>query len=379
MSPPKRVHCSRPDKEPDMTNLHDLFDDHGQSPWLDNLRRGWITSGELQRWVDIGVRGLTSNPSIFEKAIAGSADYDDEFRSSIADGMSVEDSYWRLVVSDIEAALRILRPVYDASDGGDGYVSVEVDPGLARDTDATMTAARSLWDTIAEPNLYVKIPGTTEGLAAIEQMIAEKRNINVTLLFSIDRYREVMEAYVRGLERAEGDLSRVSSVASFFISRVDGAVDTALESIGTPAARAMKGKTAVANGKLAYRAFLETFRGSRWEALQARGARVQRPLWASTSTKDPSYPDTLYVDTLIGPDTVNTLPDSTLEAFMDHGVLGRTVDDDIAEAERVIDAIAELGVDLAAVTQQLEVEGVASFEKSFTSLIETLDTKRQEL
>ena len=248
-----------------MTNLHDLFDDYGQSPWLDNLRRGWITSGELQRWVDIGVRGLTSNPSIFEKAIAGSADYDDEFRSSIAEGMSVEDSYWRLVVSDIEAALRILRPVYDASDGGDGYVSVEVDPGLARDTDGTMVAARALWDTIAEPNLYVKIPGTAEGLAAIEQMIAEKRNINVTLLFSIDRYREVMEAYLRGLERAEGDLSRVSSVASFFISRVDGAVDKALDSIGTPAAQAMKGKTAVANGKLAYRAFLETFSGARWE------------------------------------------------------------------------------------------------------------------
>ncbi len=362
-----------------MTKLHDLFQDYGQSPWLDNLRRGWITSGELQRWVDTGVRGLTSNPSIFEKAIAGSADYDDEFRSSIGEGRSVEDSYWRLVVSDIEAALRILRPVYDASDGGDGYVSVEVDPGLARDTDGTITAARALWDTIDQPNLYVKIPGTAEGLAAIEQMIAEKRNINVTLLFSIDRYREVMEAYLRGLERAEGDLARVSSVASFFISRVDGAVDKELESIGTPAARAMKGKTAVANGKLAYRAFLETFRGARWEALQDRGARVQRPLWASTSTKDPSYSDTLYVDTLIGPDTVNTLPDATLEAFIDHGALRRTVDNNVAEAEAVIDAIAELGVDLAAVTRQLEVEGVASFEKSFTSLIETLDTKRQQL
>ncbi len=362
-----------------MTKLHDLFEDYGQSPWLDNLRRGWITSGELQRWVDTGVRGLTSNPSIFEKAIAGSADYDDEFRSSISEGRSVEDSYWRLVVSDIEAALRILRPVYDASDGGDGYVSVEVDPGLARDTDGTITAARALWDTIDQPNLYVKIPGTAEGLAAIEQMIAEKRNINVTLLFSIDRYREVMEAYLRGLERAEGDLARVSSVASFFISRVDGAVDKALESIGTPAARAMKGKTAVANGKLAYRAFLETFRGARWEALQDRGARVQRPLWASTSTKDPSYSDTLYVDTLIGPDTVNTLPDATLEAFIDHGALGRTVDNNVAEADAVIDTVAELGVDLAAVTRQLEVEGVASFEKSFTSLIETLDTKRQQL
>ncbi len=362
-----------------MTNLELLFDRHGQSPWLDNLRRGWITSGELQQWVDKGVRGLTSNPSIFEKAIAGSDDYDDEFRSSIADGMSVEDSYWRLVVSDIEAALRILRPVYDASDGGDGYVSVEVDPGLARDTDATMAAARSLWDTIAQPNLYVKIPGTTEGLAAIEQMIAEKRNINVTLLFSIDRYREVMEAYLRGLERAEGDLSRVSSVASFFISRVDGAVDKALDSVGTPAAEALKGRTAVANGKLAYQAFGETFRGPRWETLQARGARVQRPLWASTSTKDPSYPDTLYVDTLIGPDTVNTLPDATLEAFIDHGTLARTVDQDLDEAQAVIAAIAELGVDLPAVTRQLEVEGVASFEKSFTSLIETLDAKRQAL
>ncbi|MDH3755895.1 MAG: transaldolase [Acidimicrobiia bacterium] len=362
-----------------MTRLHDLHTEQGQSPWLDNLRRGWITSGQLERWVENGVRGLTSNPSIFQKAIAGSEAYDHEFRDAISSGASVEDSYWRLVTSDIEAALAILRPVYDSSDGRDGYVSVEVDPGLARDTAGTETAARALWDSIDEPNLYVKIPGTAEGLPAIEQMISEKRNINVTLLFALDRYRDVMEAYISGLERADGDLSRVSSVASFFISRVDTAVDRALDAVGTPEAAALRGKTAIANGKLAYAAFLETFRGPRWEALVERGARVQRPLWASTSTKDPSFPDTLYVDTLIGPDTVNTIPDATLEAFIDHGTVRRSIDADVDQARAVVDGLAAVGVDLVGVTDQLEAEGVASFEKAFTELIGTLADKARLL
>ncbi len=362
-----------------MTRLHDLYDQQGQSPWLDNLRRGWITSGQLAEWVERGVRGLTSNPSIFQKAIAASDDYTPELTELVATGASIEDAYWSMVTTDIEHALAILRPVYDSSGGEDGYVSVEVAPSLARDTAATTTAARLLHVRIDEPNLYVKIPGTAEGLPAIETMIAEGRNINVTLLFSLDRYREVMEAYLRGLERHEGDLGSISSVASFFVSRVDTEIDGRLEAIGTPEALALRGRGAVANAKLAYQAFLETFSGQRWDALVARGARVQRPLWASTSTKNPAYPDTLYVDTLIGPNTVNTLPDATIEAFEDHGTVARTVDEGVDEAQAVLDGLAGVGVDLADVTRQLEVEGVAAFEKSFDELLTTLDQRAASL
>ncbi len=361
-----------------MTRLHDLFEQHGQSPWLDNLRRGWITSGELKGWVDQGVRGLTSNPTIFQKAIASSDDYDDQFAELVAAGESIEGTYWQLVSSDIESALSILRPVYDASDGLDGFVSVEVDPGLARDTEGTIEAARLLHEQIDEPNLYVKIPGTAEGLPAIRQMISEKRSINVTLLFSLDRYDEVIDAYLDGLEAAEGDLSRVSSVASFFISRTDSAVDARLEAIGTSEALALRGKTAIAQGQLAYRLFQERFSGPRWEALQARGARVQRPLWASTSTKNDAYPDTMYVDNLIGPETVNTLPDATLEAFLDHGTLARTVDTDYEAAEAVLAEVTAVGVDLDDVADTLEAEGVASFEKSFVDLLSTLSEKAEQ-
>jgi len=358
-----------------MTLLHDLYNNNRQSPWLDNLRRSWVSGGELQQWVDDGVRGITSNPSIFQKAIEGAADYDEQFRTSIAAGKTIEESYWDLVVTDIESALALLRPVYDESEYLDGYVSVEVAPSLARQTDGTMTAARELWDRINEPNLYVKIPGTVEGLPAIEQMLAEKRSINVTLLFSLTRYREVMEAYLSGLEKAEGDLSQVSSVASFFISRVDVAVDAELDAIGTAEAMELRGKVAVANGVLAYEAFRATFTGPRWDALVARGAKYQRPLWASTSTKDPSFPDTLYVDALIGPHTVNTIPDSTLEAFVDHGTVSRTIDDDVAGAHAVIDGLAALGIDLEAITDELEAVGVASFEGSFDTLLDSLTAK----
>ncbi len=362
-----------------MTRLHDLYAQEGQSPWLDNIRRGWITSGELAAWVEGGVRGLTSNPSIFQKAIQGSAEYDEEFTASIGSGMDVEASYWQLVTSDIRAALGILRPVYDQSDGLDGYVSVEVDPGLARNTDGTTRAARDLDERLGEPNLYVKIPATAEGLLPIQTMISEKRSINVTLIFSLERYAEVMEAYLAGLEAAEGDLRDISSVASFFISRLDVEVDRRLDAIGSPEALALRGKAAVANGKLAYELFTRTFAGPRWDALAARGARVQRPLWASTSTKNPDYPDTLYVDELIGPDTVNTLPDNTLEAFNDHGTVARTVDVAVAEAKAVIDQLAALGIDMAEVTQQLEDEGVAAFEKSFDELLGVLSEKAATL
>lgn len=362
-----------------MTRLHQLFAEQGQSPWLDNIRRGWITSGELERWVRDGVRGLTSNPSIFQKAIEGSDAYDAEFRRAIADGLGVEDAYWRLVTSDIRAALEILRPVHERSGGLDGYVSVEVDPGLARDTVGTEAAARQLHDRLAAPNLYVKIPATVEGLPAIEHMIAEKRSINVTLIFSLERYDAVIEAYLRGLEAAEGDLSGVSSVASFFVSRVDTEVDRRLEAIGTDEALALRGKAAVANAKMAYQLHLERFSGPRWEALVARGARPQRPLWASTSTKNPAYPDTKYVDELIGPGTVNTLPDTTLAAFEDHGTVARTLDRDVDEAREVLAALARVGVDMDDVTRTLEVEGVAAFEKSFVELLDVLRAKTTDL
>jgi len=359
--------------------LHDLHEIGGQSPWLDNLRRGYLRTGELQAYVDRGVRGVTSNPSIFQKAIADSDDYDDQLGELLAAGTSVEEAYWRMVTDDISEAVAVLRPVHDASDGVDGYVSVEVDPGLARDTEGTIASARGLHETIAEPNVMVKIPATAEGVPAVRAMIAEGRSINVTLIFSIDRYAEVMEAYLSGLEAyaaTDGaDLSRVASVASFFISRVDTAIDDRLTAIGTDEALALRGKAAVAQAQLAYERFTQVFSGPRWEALAARGARVQRPLWASTSTKNPEYPDTLYVDTLIGPDTVNTMPEPTLEAFADHGTVARTVDADLDGARAALDAVAAVGVDLDEVARTLEAEGVAAFEKSFDDLLGTLEAK----
>jgi transaldolase len=361
------------------TRLHELYRRCGQSPWLDNIRRGWITGGDLQRWVQQGVRGLTSNPSIFQKAITATADYDDEFRSSIDEGLDVESSYWRLVTSDISAAAAVLRSVYDQSDGLDGYVSVEVAPDLARDGEATAEAARNLHDQLALPNLYVKIPGTAEGLAPISEMIAEGNSINVTLIFSVERYLEVADAYMSGLERRSGDLSRVSSVASFFVSRIDTEVDRRLEAIGAEEALQLRGKAAIANAKVAYSHFQRLCSGPRWKALAARGARPQRLLWASTSTKNPAYPDTLYVDELIGPGTVNTLPDATLEAFEQHGAVEPTLASGVDEAVEVLDRIAAVGVDLEAVTAQLEDEGVAAFAKSFDELLGVLGDKAADL
>jgi transaldolase len=360
------------------TRLHELHA-AGQSPWLDNLRRGWLTGGELAAWVDRGIRGLTSNPSIFQKAISTGSDYDEQFSHLIQGGRSVTDAYWHLVTTDIEGALALLRPVYDSSDGVDGYVSVEVAPELARDSAGTEASARALHQAIDAPNLYVKIPGTAEGVAPIQAMIAEGRNINVTLIFSLDRYAEVMEAYLAGLEAAEGDLSHISSVASFFISRVDTEVDRRLEEIGSATALSLRGRAALAQAHLAYQRFLVTFQGPRWESLVARGARVQRPLWASTSTKNPAYPDTAYVDQLVGPDTVNTMPEETIEAFLDHGTVARTVDADFDAAQVTLDALAEVGVDLDDVAAVLEEQGVASFAKAFDELIGALDTKAAEL
>jgi transaldolase len=362
-----------------MSRLVDLHALEGQSPWLDNVRRDWIENGQMKEWVDRGIRGVTSNPTIFQKAISGGDAYDAQFTELLGAGTSVTDAYWELVVTDIRNTLAILRPVHDASEGADGFVSIEVSPLLARDTDGTAAAARHLHTLIDQPNLYIKIPGTAEGLPAVRQMISEGVSVNVTLLFSVDRYLEVMEAYISGLEAHDGDLSSVSSVASFFISRVDTEADNRLDAVGSPEAAALKGRIAVANAQVAYEAFLATFRGPRWEALAARGARVQRPLWASTSTKNPVYLDTLYVDTLIGPDTVNTMPENTLVDFDDHGVLARTVDADLASAHAVLDGFAALGLSLADVTAVLEDEGVASFSKSFDDLLETLRAKASSL
>ncbi|CAB4958550.1 MAG: transaldolase [Actinobacteria bacterium] len=362
-----------------MSRLTDLHTTYDQSPWLDNVRRDWIHNGEMLAWRERGVRGVTSNPTIFQKAISGGDDYDEQFTSLLAAGKSITECYWEMVVADISDTLSIFRPVFDASAGVDGYVSVEVSPLLARNTEGTIAAARHLDELIDAPNLYIKIPGTAEGLPAIQQVIAEGRSVNVTLLFSLERYRDVMEAYISGLELCDGDLSTVSSVASFFISRVDSEADSRLENLGTPEALALRGRVALANAQLAYEAFLETFSGPRWEALAARGARVQRPLWASTSTKNSEYPDTLYVDMLIGPNTVNTIPDKTLNDFDDHGTLARTLDADFAGAHAVINSLANLGIDLGDITAKLETEGVASFSASFDDLLETLKAKAASL
>lgn len=356
-----------------------LHDGQGQSPWLDNLQRGYLTSGKLAALRDGGIRGLTSNPSIFQKAIEGSTDYDEQFAALRDAGASIDDAYWAMVISDIHGACDVFSKVYDHSGGADGFVSVEVAPDLAHDSAGTEAAARGLHERINRRNLMVKIPGTEAGLAPIEAMTAEGRNINITLIFSLDRYSKVIEAYLSGLERLAADpaadLSRVSSVASFFISRVDTEVDHRLEALGTDEALALRGKAAVAQGKLAYQLFLDAFSGPRWDALAARGAKVQRPLWASTSTKNAAYPDTLYVDELIGPNTVNTLPDATIEAFTDHGTLARRVDADVDDARAVWQSLADIGVDMDDVAAQLEREGVDSFTKAIEQLTAALDAK----
>jgi transaldolase len=359
-----------------MTRLHDLYTDQGQSPWIDNLSRPAILEGGLQKLVDDGIRGVTSNPTIFQKAMTGSDAYDEQFKELIG-RMSVEQAFWEMAIDDVIDACGILRPVNESSAGTDGFVSLEVSPALASDTEGTIQSARSLHERIHLPNLFVKIPATAEGVPAIEKMISEGRNINVTLIFSLARYQEVVEAYLSGLEQlaaAGGDVTGTHSVASFFVSRVDTEVDRRLEKAGDAAA-GLAGKAGVAQARLAYQLFEERFSGPRWEALAAQGAHKQRPLWASTSTKNPAYPDLLYVDDLIGPHTVNTMPDATVAAFLDHGVLARTVDSDYAGAAAHLDRLKEAGIDLVDVDRVLEEEGVASFTKSFDELLQALHDK----
>ncbi len=365
-----------------MTRLQQLFAEHAQSPWLDNLTRGYLRDGTLARMVGGGIRGVTANPTIFAKAIEGSPHYDEEFSGLIGAGQSVEDAYWELVLDDIRAALAVLDPVFAASGGTDGFVSIEVAPELARDTDGSIAAARDLHERIDRPNLFVKIPATPEGIPAIEAMISEGRNINVTLIFSLARYSQVIDAYLAGLEAftdGGGDPSTVRSVGSFFVSRVDSEVDRRLFAIGTEEALALRGRAAVAQAKAAYHLFRRQFSGQRWQRLAALGAHHQRPLWASTSTKDPAYPDTLYVDSLIGPDTVNTLTEATIAAFEDHGTLARTLDADVEDASAVLNRLAAVGIDMDDVGRTLEDQGVASFHESFQHVLGALDAKSRQL
>jgi transaldolase len=365
-----------------MNKLQRLYAECGQSPWLDNLTRGYLRDGTLARLVDDGIRGVTANPTIFAKAIEGSADYDEQLSALTAAGCSVGDAYWELVVADITAALAVLRPVFDTAGGTDGFVSVEVAPELARDTPATIVAARALAERISEPNLFVKIPATAQGVPAVQAMIAEGRSINITLIFSLARYAEVIEAYLAGLEAftgGGGDPSRVHSVASFFVSRVDTEVDRRPETIGTDEALGLRGRAAVAQAKLAYQLFQQQFSGQRWQRLSGLGAHRQRPLWASTSTKNPAYPDTLYVEELIGPDTVNTLPEPTIAAFEAHGSLARTLDTGVEQAAAVMRRLAAVGVDMDDVGMTLEDKGVAGFHESFQQMLSSLAAKANQL
>src|SRR5215467_10947396 len=362
----------------------------GQSVWLDYIRRDLITSGELKRLIEEdGLRGMTSNPAIFEKAIAGSTDYADILAAlKNREDLDAKARYETIAIRDIQDATDLMRPVYDESQKRDGYVSLEVSPYLARDTQATLEEARRLWKAVDRPNLMIKVPGTAEGIPAFEQLIGEGINVNVTLLFAQDVYQQVAEAYIRGLNKfaaSGGDVRRMASVASFFISRIDNSVDsevsTRLKSAKSPAEeqklKSLLGKVAIANGKLAYQRYLRIFSGPQWDALRAKGAQTQRVLWASTSTKNPAYPDILYVQDMIGPDTVNTIPLATLDAFRDHGQPGETLTEDVDEAKQVMQTLAEISNSIDKVTAQLTADGVRLFEEAFDKLLAAVEKSTQ--
>lgn len=361
-----------------MTKLHELAK-LGQSIWLDYIHRSFTTSGQLQELIDQGLRGVTSNPSIFEKAIAGSADYDESLRRLVSEGKTVAEIYEAVVIEDIQRAADLLRPVYEETGGVDGYVSLEANPSLAYDTGGTIAEARRLFAALNRSNVMIKVPATREGVPAIETLIGDGININVTLIFSLSQYEAVANAYLSGLERLasnQGDVSRVASVASFFISRVDTALDEILEKRGETD---LKGKIAIDNAKMAYARFRDIFSGERWQRLAGLGAHVQRPLWGSTGTKSPLYPDTLYVEALIGPDTVNTLPPATLQAFLDHGKVESVISRDLDGAQLRLARLSQMGIDLETVTEELQKEGVAAFVKSFEALMESIAGKQKKL
>jgi transaldolase len=361
------------------SRLHELST-HGVSVWVDSLSREMLETGHLKRLMDEdAVVGVTSNPTIFQKALSTGEWYDEQLREELERSDDTRAVFFALAVEDIKRACDLMRPVWERTRGVDGYVSIEVDPDLAYDRGESFEQAKDLSERVDRPNVYVKIPATVPGLGAIEDSIAEGRSINITLIFSLDRHAAVAEAYVRGLERlveGGGDPTHVASVASFFVSRVDTEADRRLEEIGR---EDLQGKLAVANAKLAYEHYLDVFAGPRWEALAAAGARPQRCLWASTSTKNPAYRDVLYVEELIGPDTVNTMPFETIEAFQDHGVVHETLTEGVEEARGLLRELDAAGIDYDDVTDTLEREGVQKFSDSFASLLEGVDAKRAAL
>jgi len=377
-----------------MNNLHKLYE-LGQSPWYDNISRNLLDNGEIQGLVDQGIRGLTSNPSIFKNAITKSEAYDQQLRDLMRPGVEFNEIYEALAIDDICRACDILRPTFDSSDHVDGFVSLEVSPLLASDTKSTIAEAERLSGMVDRPNLYIKIPATLEGIPAIEETLYRGQHVNITLIFSRKTYERVMLAYLSALERraAEGkNISDLRSVASFFVSRVDSLVDKLIqnildapksndanEAIQPDRLRALMGKTGVANAKLAYQDYLRIFKSERFMNLAEKGAKVQRPLWASTSTKNPAYPDTLYVDNLIGPDTVNTMPGETIEAFLDHGTVARTIDQGVSEAQAVIDGLEAAGILMDTVTQELLDDGIEKFAEPYRSLLSAIEQKTRQM
>jgi transaldolase len=360
-----------------MTDVLSRLSELGVSVWLDDLSRELLAGGELQKLIDEHhVVGVTSNPTIFASALAKGDRYEEQVRTLAARGADVETTVFEITTDDVRSACDVFLPVYEATNRVDGRVSIEVDPRLAKDTEKTIEAARLLWRTVGRPNVMIKIPATAEGLPAITQAISEGISINVTLIFSLERYRAVMNAFVTGLEQARRngiDISTIASVASFFVSRVDSEVDKRLDGIGSGEAKQLRGKAAIANARLAYQAYEEVIGGERWKTLVGAGARVQRPLWASTGVKDPAYPDTMYVTELVAPDTVNTMPSKTLDAIEDHGeIAGETIRGRYDEAKQVLDRLEQLGISYAEVTELLEREGVDKFEKSWAELLQTV-------
>ncbi len=358
-----------------ITELHAA----GQSLWYDNIQRKLLENGELAAMINAGqIRGVTSNPTIFNNAISKSSDYDAALKPLAAAGMSAEDIFWQLAIHDIQSAADLFRPLYELTKGGDGYVSLEVSPYLANDTENTILEAKRLWERVHRPNLMVKIPATQEGLPAIRESIAAGINVNVTLIFSLQRYAEVIDAYMAGLEdriKAGHSVNQIASVASFFVSRVDTKVDARLQKVSPPQ-MSLLGKAAIANAKLAYQIFLQTVAGARFSMLQKHGANLQRPLWASTGTKNPAYSDVIYVEELIGPNTVNTVPPQTLAAFADHGRTRLSLVENIEEAHSVIEELEKIGIRMSDVTAELEVEGVKAFADSFTELLSSVEVRR---
>ena len=358
-----------------------VLNKRGQVVWLDHISRGLITDGRLQRLIDQdGLSGVTSNPTIFDKAISGTADYDAALRRVLDADPSLSDRALaeRLIIEDIQMAADVLRPVYDHSDGANGFVSLEVSPGSAYDTGATLAEAQHLWQRVARPNVMIKVPATVEGIAAVEELTAEGVNVNITLMFSLEHYEAVAQAYLRGIDR-HPEPHRVVSVASVFVSRLDLVADRMLEAIGSPEALSLRGRIAIANAKRVYRRFTEIFYGAAFAARKRRGVRIQRPLWASTGTKNPAYSDVLYLEALIGPDTITTVPPATMDAFRDHGRVQIRLGSEEEAADAVLESAAALGLDVRGVGEQLQAEALKTFASSFDQLLAALAEKRRQL